>query len=172
MSDLYLCRACLVTALAAYLALFSISVCERTWAYGRETWGCLHASAYEEQEQKRRESWGTDGVEEEKRRKCCASAVSVSLSLSSCQESALCPSFFFFLCSFCQEEGIDLYSTISILGYGLLPVVFIALFSLFMNLKTSFFGLSISILAVLWCTATASRFFESVSFFSSFCPSP
>ncbi|PFH37130.1 hypothetical protein BESB_035880 [Besnoitia besnoiti] len=59
------------------------------------------------------------------------------------------------------REGIDLYSTISILGYGLLPVLLIALASLFVALKSSFFGLLFSLFCVLWCTATASRFFEA-----------
>ncbi|CBZ54709.1 Similarity to HYPOTHETICAL INTEGRAL MEMBRANE PROTEIN YIPA_yeast, related [Neospora caninum Liverpool] len=58
------------------------------------------------------------------------------------------------------NEGIDLYSTISILGYSLLPVVLFALASIFISLKTSV-GLIFSVLCVLWCTATASRFFES-----------
>ncbi|KEP63857.1 UNVERIFIED_CONTAM: protein yipf5, putative [Hammondia hammondi] len=58
------------------------------------------------------------------------------------------------------KEGIDLYSTISILGYSLLPVVLIAFASIFISLKTSL-GVIFSVACVLWCTATASRFFES-----------
>merc|ERR1719230_137235 len=37
-----------------------------------------------------------------------------------------------------QREGIDLYRTISILGYGLIPIVFLAIFGVFVSLKSSF----------------------------------
>ncbi|CAK9067162.1 unnamed protein product [Durusdinium trenchii] len=37
---------------------------------------------------------------------------------------------------FCQQApGIDLYSTMSILGYGLIPIVFLALFGIIVSLK-------------------------------------
>uniref|UniRef100_A0A0G4GYC3 Protein YIPF n=1 Tax=Chromera velia CCMP2878 TaxID=1169474 RepID=A0A0G4GYC3_9ALVE len=59
-----------------------------------------------------------------------------------------------------QGEAIDLYRTLSILGYGLLPVVVLAFLSIFISLRQSF-GLVVAPLCVVWCTATASRFFET-----------
>ena len=59
-----------------------------------------------------------------------------------------------------KESGIDLYTTMSICGYGLLPVVFLALVGVFVTLKGSTLGFILSILTVLWCTMTASRFLE------------
>jgi hypothetical protein len=58
-----------------------------------------------------------------------------------------------------NKKGIDLYTTMSIVGYGLLPVVFLAFLGVFMRL-TGFVGVMLSILTVLWCTMTASRFLE------------
>lgn len=58
-----------------------------------------------------------------------------------------------------NKQGIDLYTTMSIVGYGLLPVVFLAFLGIFMNL-TGPVGAGMSILTVVWCTMTASRFLE------------
>ena len=58
-----------------------------------------------------------------------------------------------------NKQGIDLYTTMSIVGYGLLPVVFLAFLGIFITL-TNPIGISLSILTVLWCTMTASRFLE------------
>ena len=58
-----------------------------------------------------------------------------------------------------NKEGIDLYTTMSIVGYGLLPVVFLAFLGVFMNL-TGPVGIFLSVCTVLWCTVTASRFLE------------
>ena len=58
-----------------------------------------------------------------------------------------------------NKQGIDLYTTISIVGYGLLPVVFLAFLGVFMRL-TDPVGIGLSILTVIWCTMTASRFLE------------
>jgi hypothetical protein len=58
-----------------------------------------------------------------------------------------------------NKEGIDLYTTMSIMGYGLLPVVFLAFFGVFVRL-TGPFGITLSLITVLWCTLTASRFLE------------
>ena len=58
-----------------------------------------------------------------------------------------------------NKEGIDLYTTISIVGYGLLPVVFLAALGVFMRL-TGPLGVGLSVLTVIWCTMTASRFLE------------
>ena len=58
-----------------------------------------------------------------------------------------------------NKEGIDLYTTMSIVGYGLLPTLFLAFFGVFMKL-TGPVGIFLSIGTVLWCTITASRFLE------------
>lgn len=58
-----------------------------------------------------------------------------------------------------NKQGIDLYTTMSICGYGLLPVVFLAFVGVFVRLSGAF-GFIISALTVLWCTVTASRFLE------------
>lgn len=59
-----------------------------------------------------------------------------------------------------QKQGIDLYRTMSILGYGLLPSDVLALLSLFVKLRT-LTGTVVSVVCIFWCTATASRFFET-----------
>ena len=58
-----------------------------------------------------------------------------------------------------QKGGVDLYTTVSILGYGLLPVVLLSAIGVLTGLQGGVGGL-LGVLAVLWCTATASRFFE------------
>ena len=57
------------------------------------------------------------------------------------------------------KNGIDLYTTVSILGYGLLPTVLLAACGLLVNLQSSIGG-GLATATVFWCTATASRFFE------------
>jgi hypothetical protein len=57
------------------------------------------------------------------------------------------------------KGDIDLYRTMSILGYGLLPTVFLAFIGIFVSLH-SFFGFILGVIVVPWCTLTASRFFE------------
>lgn len=59
-----------------------------------------------------------------------------------------------------QREGIDLYCTMSILGYGLIPVVLLAFIGIFLSLKSSV-GSVISMLCIGWATATSSRFFAT-----------
>lgn len=59
-----------------------------------------------------------------------------------------------------QGESIDMYRTMSILGYGLLPVVILAAISLIITLR-SLVGTVLCVCAVLWGTSTASRFFET-----------
>ncbi|KAF4710822.1 Protein yipf5 [Perkinsus olseni] len=59
-----------------------------------------------------------------------------------------------------KKNGIDLYTTMSILGYGLLPVVFLAAAAVFFKF-TGAPGIIVAILNVLWCTLTASRFLEA-----------
>ena len=58
-----------------------------------------------------------------------------------------------------NKDGIDLYTTMSIVGYGLLPVVLLAFFGVFMKL-TGPVGIFLSVCTVIWCTVTASRFLE------------
>merc|ERR1719230_588336 len=57
-----------------------------------------------------------------------------------------------------QREGIDLYRTMSILGYGLLPIVALAFIGIFVSLKSTF-GTIVSLACITWATATSSRFF-------------
>lgn len=59
-----------------------------------------------------------------------------------------------------QTEIIDLYRTLSILGYSLLPIVILAMVAPFWRLRSSV-GTLVSTVAILWSTATASRFFEA-----------
>merc|ERR1719272_1299262 len=59
-----------------------------------------------------------------------------------------------------QRGGIDLYRTMSILGYGLIPIVFLALIGILFSLKSTF-GSVVSVLAIGWSTATSSRFFAT-----------
>ncbi|KAF4687004.1 Protein yipf5 [Perkinsus olseni] len=59
-----------------------------------------------------------------------------------------------------KKNGIDLYTTMSILGYGLLPVVFLAAAAVFFKF-TGAPGIIVAVLNVLWCTLTASRFLEA-----------
>mmetsp|Transcript_15188 Transcript_15188/g.39114 ORF Transcript_15188/g.39114 Transcript_15188/m.39114 type:complete len:296 (-) Transcript_15188:100-987(-) len=59
-----------------------------------------------------------------------------------------------------QKGGIDLYRTTSILGYGLIPIVVLAFFGIFLSLQSTF-GTAVSALCILWATATSSRFFAT-----------
>eukprot|EP00933_Yihiella_yeosuensis_P040464 TRINITY_DN34771_c0_g1_i1.p1 TRINITY_DN34771_c0_g1~~TRINITY_DN34771_c0_g1_i1.p1 ORF type:complete len:266 (-),score=61.61 TRINITY_DN34771_c0_g1_i1:25-822(-) len=59
-----------------------------------------------------------------------------------------------------QKGGIDLYRTMSILGYGLIPVVFLAVIGIFVSLKSTF-GTVLAALCIGWSTATSSRFFAT-----------
>eukprot|EP00931_Biecheleriopsis_adriatica_P092014 TRINITY_DN6584_c0_g2_i1.p1 TRINITY_DN6584_c0_g2~~TRINITY_DN6584_c0_g2_i1.p1 ORF type:complete len:270 (-),score=46.48 TRINITY_DN6584_c0_g2_i1:60-869(-) len=59
-----------------------------------------------------------------------------------------------------QKEGIDLYRTMSILGYGLIPIVFLAVFGIVVSLRSSF-GMIMAALCIGWATATSSRFFAT-----------
>eukprot|EP00927_Polykrikos_kofoidii_P051217 TRINITY_DN45002_c0_g1_i1.p1 TRINITY_DN45002_c0_g1~~TRINITY_DN45002_c0_g1_i1.p1 ORF type:complete len:293 (+),score=42.58 TRINITY_DN45002_c0_g1_i1:119-880(+) len=59
-----------------------------------------------------------------------------------------------------QRGGIDLYRTMSILGYGLIPIVVLAFIGVFVSLKTSF-GTVASVACIGWATATSSRFFAT-----------
>ncbi len=58
-----------------------------------------------------------------------------------------------------NKQSIDLYTTMSICGYGLLPVVFLAFIGVFVKLSGTL-GFLLGVGTVLWCTVTASRFLE------------
>ena len=55
---------------------------------------------------------------------------------------------------------VELYSTISILGYSLLPFCCLALGSLFLALRT-IPGVCFCLAIVVWSTVSATRFFET-----------
>lgn len=57
-----------------------------------------------------------------------------------------------------QKGGIDLYTTASLFGYGLLPVVLLALLSIVFSLSSGIIGPILCILTVMWCTLTSSKF--------------
>lgn len=56
-------------------------------------------------------------------------------------------------------QSIDLYTTMSILGYSLLPIVILSGISVVFSLRTKA-GIAIAIFFNMWSTTTASRFFE------------
>mmetsp|Transcript_11782 Transcript_11782/g.26682 ORF Transcript_11782/g.26682 Transcript_11782/m.26682 type:complete len:289 (+) Transcript_11782:75-941(+) len=60
-----------------------------------------------------------------------------------------------------QKGGIDLYSTASIVGYGLLPVVVLAFIGIFLSLQSKM-GSIIAAVFITWATAASSRFFANV----------
>ncbi|CRH01202.1 Yip1 protein, putative [Plasmodium relictum] len=58
-----------------------------------------------------------------------------------------------------QNLTLDLYRTISMLGYSLLPLVILSIISILINLRSKK-GYTISFFCILWSALTASRFFE------------
>lgn len=54
-----------------------------------------------------------------------------------------------------QKGQIDLYCTMSMFGYGLAPIIFLAFLNIFFTIKASFFGSLISVIMVLWSTVRA-----------------
>ncbi|CAK0840773.1 unnamed protein product [Prorocentrum cordatum] len=59
-----------------------------------------------------------------------------------------------------QTGGIDLYRTSSILGYGLIPIVILALVGIFLSLQSTA-GALLAGVCIFWATATSSRFFAT-----------
>jgi protein YIPF5/7 len=59
-----------------------------------------------------------------------------------------------------QSKDIDLYKTVSILGYALLPIVLLSAVGVFMKLSGAV-GMILVILSVAWSTYTAASFFET-----------
>lgn len=54
---------------------------------------------------------------------------------------------------------MEFYKTASILGYSLMPFVFLALISVFTEMSNLAGGI-VSILMIIWSTITATRYFE------------
>ena len=54
---------------------------------------------------------------------------------------------------------VELYTTMSILGYSLLPFVFLAATSIFVDLINPL-GILFCVLVIAWSTITATRLFE------------
>eukprot|EP00446_Apocalathium_sp_SHHI-4_P012632 CAMPEP_0177213894 /NCGR_PEP_ID=MMETSP0367-20130122/33405_1 /TAXON_ID=447022 ORGANISM="Scrippsiella hangoei-like, Strain SHHI-4" /NCGR_SAMPLE_ID=MMETSP0367 /ASSEMBLY_ACC=CAM_ASM_000362 /LENGTH=283 /DNA_ID=CAMNT_0018663249 /DNA_START=56 /DNA_END=907 /DNA_ORIENTATION=- len=61
-----------------------------------------------------------------------------------------------------QKGGIDMYRTASVLGYGLIPMVIMAVLGIAVSLQTTF-GTVVAALCIFWSTATASRFFATAN---------
>ena len=58
-----------------------------------------------------------------------------------------------------SEEAISVDRTMSILGYSILPIVLLAVFSIFIDLRDSI-GLILALIVIMWCTMNATRLFE------------
>jgi hypothetical protein len=58
-----------------------------------------------------------------------------------------------------SDEAISVDRTMSILGYSLLPIVLLAVFNIFIDLRGSI-GLLLSLVVIGWCTLNATRLFE------------
>ena len=94
-----------------------------------------------------------------------------------------CCAVYFFLNLLSQQKSIGIFSVISIMGYGLLPIVVLAAIAITISLKyvcvlsqlvphgrswsvfvgvhlRGYFGLVVGFVAVGWATVTAARFFE------------
>ncbi|CDU20020.1 protein transport protein YIP1, putative [Plasmodium yoelii] len=59
-----------------------------------------------------------------------------------------------------QNATLDLYCTISMLGYALLPLVILSFISILINLRSKK-GYTISFFCISWSALTASKFFEA-----------
>lgn len=60
-----------------------------------------------------------------------------------------------------QNEGIDVLRVFSVLGYCLLPIVFLSAISVFLDLSKMWWGSILALVFILWCTLTSTRFFEA-----------
>lgn len=60
-----------------------------------------------------------------------------------------------------HDQGISMYKVCSVVGYGLVPIVLLALVHVVFDLRGQF-GMLLSILAIAWCSFSASRFFEKL----------
>ena len=72
-----------------------------------------------------------------------------------------CVAMTFILNLMSPKEAISIWSIVSVLGYGLLPVNVLAFLNLFLNLKNrGMIGSILGALTILWCTAASTRLFE------------
>lgn len=60
-----------------------------------------------------------------------------------------------------QQKNLELYNTMSILGYCLLPIVILAAFALFIDL-TGFIGLVFCSIFISWATFCSTQLFDEV----------
>jgi protein YIPF5/7 len=58
-----------------------------------------------------------------------------------------------------RKGSVDLYTTMSILGYSLVPFTFLAAASIFIDLVTAP-GIAFCLFVLVWATITATRLFE------------
>lgn len=58
-----------------------------------------------------------------------------------------------------QNKEIGFFSVVSIMGYGLLPIIVLATIAVVLSMR-GYLGLICATLAMLWSTYTSSRFFE------------
>ena len=66
---------------------------------------------------------------------------------------------FQFIISLIHPVGLDFWRTCSVLGYCLLPVIFLAAFAIILDMR-GIFGLVLSILSIVWATMSATRYFK------------
>lgn len=60
--------------------------------------------------------------------------------------------------------AIDIYRVCSVLGYCLLPIVLLSAVTILFDLsQASIIGTPLTLIAILWCTQTATRFFEAAT---------
>lgn len=57
-------------------------------------------------------------------------------------------------------SAVDIYQIFSALGYCLLPIVLMSTFTIILDLR-GWFGTVLAVVAIFWCTYTATRFFEA-----------
>eukprot|EP00510_Aplanochytrium_minuta_P001615 CAMPEP_0184022110 /NCGR_PEP_ID=MMETSP0954-20121128/10386_1 /TAXON_ID=627963 /ORGANISM="Aplanochytrium sp, Strain PBS07" /LENGTH=265 /DNA_ID=CAMNT_0026304373 /DNA_START=174 /DNA_END=968 /DNA_ORIENTATION=- len=71
-----------------------------------------------------------------------------------------CFSIYVILNLMSQTTSIDSWRTVSVLGYSILPIVVLSAFTILVSLRGPV-GLMLTFIAILWCTQTATRFFEA-----------
>ena len=72
-----------------------------------------------------------------------------------------CTALYMVLNLLSQRSSIDLFSVVSVVGYALLPIVALSVLTIVVNLR-GVVGLILSALTILWCTYTATRFFQAI----------
>ena len=71
-----------------------------------------------------------------------------------------CISLYMVLNLMCQRASIDLQRVVSVMGYGLLPIVALAAITVFFDLRGKA-GIALGIVCVIWASYSATRFFEA-----------